>query len=198
MNTEQFEKGNKQRTRRRILEIASHHLRSKGIAASGLAGIMTDAGLTNGAFYAHFPSKDVLVRETLVETLADRTEAMSREQVLEAAIRDYLNLDHMNDRANGCPSAALLPEIARQSAPARQAYEEGLQNYISELARLLSGDKSMAHARALTMFALMVGTLQMARAVVDRGLADEMIENAVRAVLKLAMDQETQEAVRER
>jgi AcrR family transcriptional regulator len=188
MDMQQFEKGNKERTRRRILEVASQHLRSKGIAASGLAGIMTDAGLTNGAFYAHFQSKDVLVRETLVEALADRRDAMSREQALEAAIRDYLNLDHVNDCANGCPSAALLPEIARQPAPARQAYEDGLQSYISEFARLLSGDKKKAHATALTMFALMVGTLQIARAVVDRGLAAETIESGVRTALALAIE----------
>jgi AcrR family transcriptional regulator len=187
MRMQKFEKGNKERTRRRILEVASQHLRSKGIAASGLAGIMTDAGLTNGAFYAHFQSKDVLVRETLVEALADRRDAMSREQALEAAIRDYLNLDHVNDCANGCPSAALLPEIARQPAPARQAYEDGLQSYICEFARLLSGDKKKAHATALTMFALMVGTLQIARAVVGRGLAEETIESGVRAALAMAV-----------
>ena len=189
MDMQQFEKGNKERTRRRILDVASQHLRSKGIAASGLAGIMTDAGLTNGAFYAHFQSKDVLVRETLVEALADRRDAMSREQALEAAIRDYLNLDHVNDCANGCPSAALLPEIARQPAPARQAYEDGLQSYIFELARLLSGDKKKAHATALTMFALMVGTLQIARAVVDPGLAEKMIERGIETVRKLALSQ---------
>lgn len=189
MNMEQFEKGNKERTRLRILEVASQHVRSKGIAGSGLAGIMTDAGLTNGAFYAHFSSKEDLVREALVETLADRRDALSREHALEAAIRDYLNLDHARDCATGCPSAALLPEIARQSLLTRQVYEDGLQSYVSELARLVAGNKENAHAATLAMFALMVGTLQIARAVVDRALAEEIIEGGVKAALRLSRGQ---------
>ena len=60
-----YEKGHKDATRQRILEVASKQFREQGVAAVGLAGIMSDAGLTNGAFYAHFESKEDLVREVL-------------------------------------------------------------------------------------------------------------------------------------
>ena len=52
-----YEKGRKDASRRRIMEVAAERFRNEGIAASGLAGIMSDAGLTNGAFYPHFQSK---------------------------------------------------------------------------------------------------------------------------------------------
>ena len=59
-----YEKGRKDASRGRIMEVATERFRCDGIAASGLAKIMSDAGLTNGAFYPHFQSKAALVRET--------------------------------------------------------------------------------------------------------------------------------------
>ena len=64
-----YDKGRKDVTRQRILEVAADRFRSDGIAASGLAGIMSDAGLTNGAFYPHFSSKADLVRESVAEAM---------------------------------------------------------------------------------------------------------------------------------
>jgi AcrR family transcriptional regulator len=65
-----YEKGHKDATRRRILEVASRQFRENGVAAAGLAGIMAEAGLTNGAFYAHFKSKEDLLRAALADALA--------------------------------------------------------------------------------------------------------------------------------
>ena len=64
-----YEKGRKDASRGRIMEVAADRFRSDGFAASGLAKIMSDAGLTNGAFYPHFESKAELVRESLVAAL---------------------------------------------------------------------------------------------------------------------------------
>jgi TetR/AcrR family transcriptional repressor of nem operon len=52
-----YEKGRKDDSRRRIMEVAGERFRCDGIAASGLAGIMNEVGMTNGAFYPHFRSK---------------------------------------------------------------------------------------------------------------------------------------------
>ena len=65
-----YEKGRKDTSRRRIMDVAVERFRTDGIAGSGLATIMKDAGLTNGAFYPHFPSKADLVRETLSDALS--------------------------------------------------------------------------------------------------------------------------------
>jgi TetR/AcrR family transcriptional repressor of nem operon len=64
-----YEKGHKDATRKHILDVASRRFRKDGIAASGLARIMKDAGLTNGAFYAHFSSKAALAEEVLITSL---------------------------------------------------------------------------------------------------------------------------------
>ena len=52
-----YGKQHKQATRRRILEAAGRRFKRDGIDGAGIATLMADAGLTNGAFYAHFDSK---------------------------------------------------------------------------------------------------------------------------------------------
>ena len=56
-----YGKQHKEATRRRIVEMAGRRLKADGIDGSGVATLMADAGLTNGAFYAHFASKEDLV-----------------------------------------------------------------------------------------------------------------------------------------
>ena len=173
-----FEKGHKAATRQHILEVASKAFRRDGVSAVGIAGIMGEAGLTNGAFYPHFASKEVLVREALASALVEQQRRLEEDQQtgmdLEGAIRRYLNRAHLEEPAGGCPSAALLPEIARQPLATRQTYEEGLRSYVSALVALLPGAGSPASSRCATaIFALMVGTLQLARAVSDAAEAEQ-------------------------
>jgi TetR/AcrR family transcriptional regulator, transcriptional repressor for nem operon len=185
-----FEKGHKAATRRHIIDVASKCFRRDGVSAAGIAGIMAEAGLTNGAFYPHFESKEALVREALTSALADQQQRLDEERTgldLEGAIRRYLNRVHLEDPAGGCPSAALLPEIARQAMPTRQTYEEGLRRYVSTLAALLpDAESATSGRRATAIFGLMVGTLQLARAVPDATQAEQILEGGVEAALHLA------------
>jgi AcrR family transcriptional regulator len=186
-----FEKGHKETTRRRIIDVASKRFRREGAAASGLAGIMSEAGLTNGAFYPHFDSKETLVREAVVSALNDQLANLEQARTanlgIEDVIRDYLNVAHLQGSEDGCPSAALLPEIGRQSESTRKAYEDGLARYIKALASYLPASPSSSpSARAMAIFSLMVGTLQIARAVSDPSRAAEILEGGVQAALALA------------
>jgi AcrR family transcriptional regulator len=186
-----FEKGHKAATRSHIIDVALKCFRRDGVSAAGIAGIMGDAGLTNGAFYAHFESKEALVREALADALADQHQRLDEDHRtgmdLEGAIRRYLNRAHLEDPAGGCPSAALLPEIARQPLPTRKTYEEGLRSYVSTMAALLpDADPEASHRLATAIFGLMVGTLQLARAVPDAAEAEQILEGGVEAALRLA------------
>jgi AcrR family transcriptional regulator len=186
-----YEKGQKATTRQQILDTASRSFRRDGVSAAGIAGIMSEAGLTNGAFYTHFESKEHLVRDALVEALGDQQhhleEHLQAGLDLEGVIRNYLNRDHLAAPECGCPSSALLPEIARQPVLTREAYEKGLRDYVSLLATLLpDADTDSAQRRATAIFALMVGTLEFARAVPDAANADDILEGGVKAALFLA------------
>jgi TetR/AcrR family transcriptional repressor of nem operon len=186
-----YEKGRKETTHQRIIEVASQEFRKHGIAAAGLAGIMEQAGLTIGAFYPNFASKAELVSETLTHVL-DQQHVKLREIIesgggLEAGIRSYLNKEHLANPQQGCPSAALLPEVARQAKDARIAYKDGLLPFIAMLAEQFpEGDSKASNGRAITLFGLLVGTLQIARAMPDAALAESVLEEGIEAALKLA------------
>src|SRR3954463_2798635 len=116
-----YSKDHKQATRQRILEAAGRRFKQDGIDGAGVATVMSDAGLTNGAFYAHFSSKEDLVANVLADQLRAQRQSFDAQDPdragLEAFIRAYLSPEHRDNCADGCPSAALLDEIARPPAP---------------------------------------------------------------------------------
>jgi len=180
-----YGKEHKQATRRRIIEAAGRRLKRDGIDGSGVAALMADAGLTNGAFYAHFESKDDLVASAVADQLRDQREAYSR-QSLEEIIRGYLSPQHRDDAEGGCPSAALLDEIARSSDAVKRAYTDGQLAIIDDAAaRLAPNDPMSARVRTLSVFALMVGTLQLSRALADRQLADDVLAQGIQNAFAL-------------
>jgi TetR/AcrR family transcriptional repressor of nem operon len=186
-----YEKGHKETTRRHILDVASAQFRESGVAAVGLAGIMAEAGLTNGAFYTHFGSKEDLVRAVLLDSLTRREEKhranLQNSIGLEAVIHDYLSARHRDGAGTGCPTAALVAEIARHPKQTRDAFTGKISDIIALMAgQLREGTPEERRRNAVAIHSTMVGALQLARAVSDRKLSDEILENAVDAALKLA------------
>jgi AcrR family transcriptional regulator len=112
-----YASGHKAATRQRLIETAGRRFKRDGIDGSGIATLVADAGLTNGAFYGHFSSKDGLVAAVVAQQLADQTLRMASLPVgadsVEAMVGAYLSPAHRDDVSGGCPSAALLDEIAR-------------------------------------------------------------------------------------
>ena len=147
-----YDAEHKQATRQRIVETAGRRFKLDGIDGSGVAVLMKDAGLTNGAFYGHFDSKDDLV-EAMVADQLDRQRAHLAQLEpgiagIERVLREYLSADHRDGRGDGCPSDALIDEIGRQSDATRHAYTEGINAIIDDLAATL-GAKGPASRRRL-------------------------------------------------
>lgn len=185
-----YEKGHKDATRQRIIDVASRQFRQDGVAAVGLAGIMTDAGLTNGAFYAHFGSKEDLVSDVLSSAQAgrERTLRVKLENgiSLDTAIRDYLSPRHRDNPGGGCPTAALVADVARRPKSTRDAYTAGIEDFVAVMAvRLPAGSDEERRSKAIALYGLMVGTLQLARAVSDKKLSDQILASGIDAALAL-------------
>src|SRR5437660_5443715 len=180
-----YGKEQKQATRRRIIDTAGRRLKADGIAGSGVATLMADAGLTNGAFYAHFESKEDLVANALAEQLHQQRESFSAMSI-EQIVRAYLSIEHRDKPEDGCPSAALLDEIGRSTDATKRAYTDGRLGVIDDIAeRLAPDDPRSARVKTLSVFALMVGTLEVSRALADRQLADEVLEQGIQTALAL-------------
>src|SRR5947208_4665662 len=187
----------KQATRQRIIEVAGDRLKRDGVHGSGVATLMADAGLTNGAFYAHFESKEDLVASALVEQLREQRESFSAQPPgragLDQIVRAYLSVEHRDNPEDGCPSAALLDEIGRSTDATKRAYTDGLLVAIDDIAaRLASDDPQSARVKTLSVFAVMVGTLQLSRALADRQLADALLEQGIQNALAILLDAEHQ------
>ena len=180
-----YEKGHKETTRRHIVDVASRQFRENGVAAAGIAGIMSAAGLTNGAFYLHFDSKEDLVRAVLGDERERGLESNLRGSVgLEESIRNYLAPRHRDNAGSGCPTAALVAEIARHPVKTREVFTDKVEEIIGLIgAHLRDGSMAQRRRKAMAIYGMMVGSLQLARAVNDRRLSDEILENAIESAL---------------
>jgi AcrR family transcriptional regulator len=183
-----YGKEHKEATRRRIIETAGRRLKRDGIDGSGVATLMKDAGLTNGAFYAHFESKEDLVATAVSEQLRGQREWLASfppgRDGVEQMVRTYLSPEHRDNPEEGCPSAALLDEIGRCTDPTKESYTGGVLVVIDDIAaHLAPQDPSSARTKVLGVYALMVGTLQLARALADRKLSDDLLEQGIRNAL---------------
>jgi TetR/AcrR family transcriptional regulator, transcriptional repressor for nem operon len=188
-----YTKDHKQATRQRILEAAGRRFKQDGIDGAGVAAVMSDAGLTNGAFYAHFSSKEDLVANVLADQLRAQRQSIDAQPSdragLEAFVRSYLSPEHRDQFADGCPSAALLDEIARRTTDTRDVFTEEVMGVVDDIAsRLDPTDVEADRAAALTVFGLMVGTLQLARTLTDRELSDQLLARGVETAVKLLDD----------
>ena len=178
----------KEMTHERIVEVAARAIRRSGYDGTGVADIMKEAGLTHGGFYAHFPSREVLLAEA-----ADRAGAQAvavseqiaasvpPEQALSAIVRAYLSKEHREAIETGCPASALGSEMPRQAPAVRRAATRRIKEMIDVVARQLPDwGQPGAHEQALITVAAMVGTMVLARAVDDPGLSDGFLEAALK------------------
>jgi AcrR family transcriptional regulator len=188
-----YGKDHKQATRQRIVEAAGRRFKQDGIDGAGVATVMSDAGLTNGAFYGHFMSKEDLVANVLADQLRAQRQSFDAQSSdragLEAFIRSYLSPEHRDQSADGCPSAALIDEIVRRPAATKRVFTDELAATMNDIAsRLDPTDVEAARADALALFGFMLGTLQLARALTDRDLSDQLLARGVETAMKLLGD----------
>ena len=187
-----YTKEHKQETRQRIIATAGRRLKRDGIDGSGVATLMKDAGLTGGTFYAYFDSKDDLIATAVADQMrAQHANIVAQAEPgpagLEQIVRWYLSAQHRDNPGDGCPNAALLDEIGRCGDATRQAYTDGVLVVIDGLAaRMAPEDPPSARVKALSLLGLMAGTLQLSRALTDRQLSDDLLEQGLRNALTLA------------
>lgn len=173
----------KRQTHQRIVKEAARQFRAEGIHSAGIAELMEQIGLTHGGFYAHFQNKDALTAEACTEGFAQTQEMLLQAgqnaasgAELAAIIERYLSITHRDHPASGCVAASLSAEIARSPQEVRTAYTQSLQALLSHLAPFLPEEGTEEQGdHVLALFAGMVGTLVLARAVNDPALSERLL-----------------------
>jgi TetR/AcrR family transcriptional regulator, transcriptional repressor for nem operon len=170
----------KARTRGKIVQAAAAAFRAGGVAGVRLEDVMASAGLTHGGFYAHFASKEELLREALehastqtVDMLAKPLASIPEESRLQVVIDAYLSPAHVAHPERGCPLATLGPEIARTGGPPHGALAEGVRGRLAWMRQLLPEDQREAASddQIIGTLACMVGGVILARTVERKGSA---------------------------
>lgn len=173
----------KQQTRDRVLSVAAIQMRERGPAGVAVAGVMADAGLTHGGFYAHFASRDVFVDAVLErmfeESPADvlrPTEPTDPRDVLRTFVDIYLSRAHRDTRTAGCPLPFLTGDAKRLPAGARERLASGIAGMRALVAQqLVRLGHENADALASSCIAEAVGAVTLARAVTDRAESDQLL-----------------------
>lgn len=180
----------KEASHERIVGAASRAIRRTGYNGTGVADIMKEAGLTHGAFYAHFESREAMLAEAADRAGAESNSlaasviaAVPSDQALQALMQVYLSKEHLESIETGCPISALGSEMPRQSPGVRRAATRRIKEMIDLVARQLPDwGQPSAHERALVTVATLVGTLILARAVNDSALSDELCSASLKSL----------------
>lgn len=157
----------------RIVKEASRLFRERGFENVSVGDVMKAAGLTHGAFYAHFASKEELQAAAVAygqNISLDRVQRSKEKKKTKESYADrYLSPWHRDNPGDGCTMAALGPEVARSAPALKAAFEQGFENILSAK----GGNRNDAIFRT----AAMVGAIVLARAVQNPRISDEILKS---------------------
>ena len=173
-----------------LVRAAGHLFRERGIDGVGVAEISKKAGLTHGALYAQFPSKEALAAEAFASALKPGFKLMTadrdgRPSPLTDFLDHYLSVEHRDNLATSCPMSASASEVGRQDKVVCERFTEGFEQLVALMERRLgaSAVKADTRQRALAIMAAMIGGVAASRAVakVDPKLSNQILR-AVRQI----------------
>ena len=182
-----YEPDHKASTHRRIVRNASRQLRAKGLNGPAVTTLMKVSGLTHGGFYRHFGSRDDLVVEAIEQSLqelrdtliAAANEAEPGEE-WKAMIKTYLTLERCDRPEEGCPIAALAPDMSRTRPRLKQRISSAILKLRQELLPFMPGrSDEEKSADFVAIFSSMVGAIAIARTMPDRIMRQNIL-NSVR------------------
>ena len=183
----------KEETRQKILEAVGRGFRRHGYAGIGVDGLAKAAGVTSGAFYSHFGSKDGAFEVALTAGLDEVIEALPKFQSeygadwVKAFAEYYLGKPHRSDLDCGCAMATLTPEVVRFGTEVHSAFEKKMTTIADLVAHgLAGGSDEDRRARAWSMLSVLIGGINVARAMKSTKATEEVAEAIKTAAIKAA------------
>jgi TetR/AcrR family transcriptional repressor of nem operon len=175
--------------RQTVINVASRLFRERGFDGIGLKDLMEGAGLTQGAFYKQFASKEDLAVEASRRALESASHRWSDaaeqnpDDPLGAVLAFYLSGDHREEKMDGCPIVALGSDAARQGRDVKAAFEAGIKAHLEVLGRLIAETGGEASSsKAMAILSTMIGAVTLSRVVNDPDLAQALLHAAVEQV----------------
>jgi len=191
-----YAKDHKEETHKHIVKVASQRFREEGIEKVGVAALMGHANLTVGGFYSHFKSKEELIQEA-VGSAADETYCRifgrpddAAKVDLELILTRYLSVEHRDTPEAGCVVAALASELKNRPPETRAMIANKTLDFIGRIADCLPPEASdeIRQRTARSIWAVMVGTLQLSRLVPDKELSTQLLQDGIANALRHASE----------
>jgi TetR/AcrR family transcriptional repressor of nem operon len=179
-----------------LIRAASKLFRERGIDGVGVAEISKEAGLTHGALYAHFRSKEELALEALSYGLDQSNSRMFSATVdgmpdLARFLDHYLSPESRDEYGDRCPMAASASEIGRQDRAISARFAEGYMVMVRAFERQIADNDPDCDAlpRAMAVVAAMIGTLAVARGAAkgNPAVSDQVLQASRRLLDELML-----------
>ena len=161
-------------TRQKILRSAAVLFTTRGFEGVGINDVMAHAGLTRGAFYAHFDSKKTLYREAIFSAAErlkrwvdpDTGQGLSLDEIIEG----YLSVRHQQGDSIRCPLAFLATDVSHQDSEVQAVYGRVFEGFVRALQKHLAagGDRDAVRSEALQLAVRLIGGVAIARALPDK------------------------------
>ena len=174
----------KQTTRARIVETARILFNRHGFQNVTIDMVMAEAGLTRGGFYNHFKSKEALFNAAVSSFLMGRGALWRSDAGVDVSnithetakqmIDAYLSTQHLGDLDGQCPMIALPSDVARASPEVQASFQELLTAMVGLFENSLVAGNKGGRQDALSLAALCVGGMVLARTLPDSELAEEI------------------------
>ena len=179
-----------EKNRQTVIDVASRLFREHGFDGIGLKDLMEGAGLTQGAFYKQFASKEDLATQAskrALESASRRWSAAAEanpKDPLGAVIAFYLSIGHREETMDGCPVVALGSDAARQSVDVKASFEAGIRKYLELLGSWVGdAEGEESSGKAMAILSTMVGAVVLSRAVNDKRLSKQFLQAAAESVM---------------
>lgn len=171
--------------RQAVINVSGRLFREHGFDGIGLKDLMKGAGLTQGAFYKQFASKEDLAAQAskrAMESAGQRwaaAVAANTDDPLDAVLGFYLSMEHSQEKMDGCPIAALGSDAARQGTSVKDSFEAGIKTHLEALGSMIPGaDGEPTNGKAMAILSTMLGALTLSRVVNDPELAQSFLTSA--------------------
>ncbi|ROM62367.1 TetR family transcriptional regulator [Pseudomonas brassicacearum] len=172
-----YSANHKMATREKLLASSAVSAKKSGFSTVGVDGLMKAIGLSGGAFYSHFSSKDELFKAIVERELTQSLDRLSGDGVMDATklqrcLKQYLSMSHVEQPQAGCALPVLGAEIARSDVQVREAAQTWICRLHESWTQILGSD-----SLAWSILSQCVGALVVARMLVTPQVQRDVLKS---------------------
>jgi len=186
-----YSKEHKAATRQTILNSAVALFSRYGYNEISIDRLMQHAGLTRGAFYAHFKNKKAVYSTAIIagarnsQAMDEKPDNLSDEEWTVTLLSNYLSKEHVNKEISPCPLAFLVTDIANSEDEIQAVYTRIFKLLNKTIQTRLKDNPNCTPDKTLATTAMMIGGVAIGRALNNETLTTKLLESCQQSALEI-------------